>query len=52
MNNYEAAGQLVHHAHWHLIPRYKDDGLKLWPQHKYSDAQEMEQYAQKIKAKI
>ena len=52
MNNYEAAGQVVHHAHWHLIPRYKEDGLKLWAQHEYTDAQEMEQFAQKIKAKF
>ena len=31
-NNHEAAGQLVHHAHYHLIPRFEDDGLRLWPQ--------------------
>jgi len=40
-NNYEAAGQLVHHAHFHLIPRHSDDGLKLWPQSGYDNPDEM-----------
>ena len=26
-----AAGQVIFHMHWHIIPRFKDDGLKLWP---------------------
>lgn len=30
-NNNECAGQTVFHFHFHLIPRYKDDGQKiLW----------------------
>ena len=28
-NNKEAAGQLVKHVHFHIVPRFKDDGLKL-----------------------
>lgn len=28
MNNYESAGQIVHHAHIHIIPRKKGDGMK------------------------
>ena len=32
MNNYSAAGQVVPHAHLHVIPRYVDDGLHLFPQ--------------------
>ncbi len=28
-NNGAAAGQSVPHSHWHIIPRYKDDGLTL-----------------------
>jgi histidine triad (HIT) family protein len=28
-NNGETAGQTVFHFHMHLIPRYKDDGVKL-----------------------
>lgn len=32
MNNKRAAGQLVDHAHVHLVPRFLDDGLKGFPQ--------------------
>ena len=28
-NNFESAGQLVNHVHFHIIPRRKGDGLKL-----------------------
>jgi histidine triad (HIT) family protein len=35
MNNREHAGQVVDHAHVHLIPRFKGDGLKLWPHKEY-----------------
>lgn len=31
MNNGSAAGQLIFHAHLHVIPRFEDDGLKHWP---------------------
>jgi histidine triad (HIT) family protein len=27
-NNFEVAGQVVDHVHFHIIPRKKDDGLK------------------------
>ncbi|MDC0335782.1 HIT family protein [Pseudodesulfovibrio sp.] len=47
-NNYEAAGQLVHHAHFHLIPRHSDDGLKLWPQSGYENPDEMSSLAETI----
>jgi len=47
-NNYEAAGQLVHHVHFHLIPRYSDDGLRLWPQASYEKPEEMAGLAEKI----
>ena len=33
-NNFSAAGQVVPHAHWHLIPRRQGDGCALWPQGK------------------
>jgi histidine triad (HIT) family protein len=35
MNNFEAAGQVVFHAHLHVIPRYRTDGLQLFPQESY-----------------
>jgi histidine triad (HIT) family protein len=35
MNNFEAAGQVVFHAHIHVIPRYFTDGLHLFPQESY-----------------
>lgn len=47
-NNHEAAGQLVHHVHFHLIPRHADDGLKLWPQSGYDSPDEMSGLAQTI----
>ena len=30
MNNSPAAGQLVNHAHFHLIPRFDGDGFEHW----------------------
>lgn len=31
-NNYRAAGQLIDHAHFHVIPRFTNDGfLASWP---------------------
>jgi len=47
-NNFEAAGQLVHHAHFHLIPRFSDDGLTLWAQTAYDDQDEMNRLAAEI----
>jgi histidine triad (HIT) family protein len=31
MNNLPAAGQLVPHAHFHVVPRFPGDGLRHWP---------------------
>lgn len=47
MNNREHAGQIVEHPHMHLIPRFKGDGLKLWPHGAYKEG-EAESLAQKI----
>lgn len=30
INNGQAAGQVVEHVHWHIIPRYDGDGLEHW----------------------
>lgn len=48
MNNREHAGQTVHHAHVHLIPRFKGDGLGPWP-HDPLDMGEGPALAEKIR---
>lgn len=49
MNNGKEAGQLVNHAHIHLIPRFQKDRLRLkWSHLKYGE-NEMKEYAEKIK---
>ncbi len=52
MNINEAAGQLVFHAHFHLIPRFKDDSLKLWEQGEYESKTAMTKVAESIRTKI
>lgn len=52
MNNFRAAGQLVDHAHFHVIPRAADDGLHFWPQGSYSTTDEMLALAAKISAAL
>ncbi len=49
-NNKKAAGQLVAHVHFHVVPRFSDDGLKLvWPNKEYKE-KEIEEYMDKIKS--
>lgn len=52
MNNFAAAGQLVPHAHFHLIPRFSDDGLTLWPQTPYENDAAINRVADSIRNKI
>ncbi len=33
VNTKPAAGQVIFHLHFHIIPRYEHDGLHLFPQH-------------------
>jgi len=47
VNNQAVAGQLVFHSHFHIIPRYKRDGLKHWGR-KDIPGQEMESIHKKI----
>ena len=49
MNNGKEAGQVVNHAHLHIIPRFQKDRLRLkWSHMKYDD-NEIKEYADKIK---
>lgn len=51
-NNFHCAGQMVFHAHWHLIPRFDNDGLPDWPGGQYADNAAMQQLARSISAHI
>lgn len=51
MNNLKPAGQLVMHAHIHVIPRVKGDGLRHWPGTTYAEGEDKD-VAEKIKAKL
>ncbi|MFH1511303.1 MAG: HIT domain-containing protein, partial [Candidatus Woesearchaeota archaeon] len=46
-SNNKAAGQVVPHIHFHIIPRFVNDSLKQWPQGKYEDG-EMDNICKKI----
>ncbi|MFH1855250.1 MAG: HIT family protein [bacterium] len=51
LNNGKAAGQVVRHVHLHVMPRFSDDGLKLWPG-KETTEKERGETASKIKSKL
>jgi histidine triad (HIT) family protein len=42
MNNEPVAGQIVMHAHVHIIPRHKGDGYTHWPGGSYAEGEEKE----------
>jgi histidine triad (HIT) family protein len=48
MNNFEAAGQVVFHAHIHVVPRYYRDGLEFFPQGIYRKG-EMEETGRRLR---
>ena len=51
--NGAAAGQVVPHIHFHVIPRYTTDGHRWnWAAKKYDDPAEMQQLAAAIKAAL
>ncbi len=50
-NNGPEAGQVIHHLHFHLVPRFTDDGYHLWSGKSYQE-KEMEKVAEKIKSKL
>jgi histidine triad (HIT) family protein len=51
MNNEPAAGQLVFHAHIHMVPRFETDGFRHWKGKAYKKG-EMAEVARKIKAEL
>lgn len=51
-NNFGPAGQVVFHSHWHVIPRFTDDGLADWPGGAYKDTVEMQELARAVNALI
>ena len=51
MNNREHAGQVIDHPHVHIIPRHKNDGLKLMPHRSYAHG-EAESIAEKIRGAL
>ena len=49
-NNFRAAGQLVDHIHFHLIPRHSGDGfMTSWPAKSYPQGG-LEEMLEKVKA--
>jgi len=51
-NNGRAAGQLVEHVHFHIIPRNTGDGVfDRWPAYKYQEGK-IEQIAGKIRENL
>lgn len=51
-SNNKAAGQVVPHVHFHIIPRYKEDGVHFSWEHGKSEAEELKKYAAMVKNKI
>ena len=48
-NNGQSAGQVVPHIHFHVIPRFKDDGHHWnWDAKKYESSAEMQNFSAKI----
>ena len=51
-NNKRAAGQIIDHIHFHVIPRYLEDGLKHWPGKKYDSEDELKKTCEEIKKAV
>lgn len=51
-NNGSVAGQEIFHLHWHIIPRFENDGIRLWKQGAYDSQEEMNRFATSIKVQI
>ena len=51
-NNGEVAGQTVNHFHMHIIPRYKDDGVKLGWRQLETNPDEQSELAKAVKSRL
>ncbi len=51
VNTGSAAGQIIFHTHFHIIPRYSNDGLQDWP-HSDSEPKTRADIAAEIKKHI
>jgi histidine triad (HIT) family protein len=49
MNNGLTAGQLVHHAHVHIIPRFQGDGHVGWSNRKDVEQKDFEEMRERVK---
>lgn len=49
-NNFPPAGQVVGHVHWHVIPRFADDGRLAWNAGTYADQAHMNTLADRLRA--
>ena len=50
-NNGAVAGQIIFHLHFHIIPRFSDDGLRMWSHGNYAEG-EQEQVGEAIRTHI
>jgi histidine triad (HIT) family protein len=48
-NQFRVAGQVVPHLHIHIMPRHKDDGVRLWPTREYESEEVKKEVLEKIR---
>ncbi|MCR4368907.1 MAG: HIT family protein [archaeon] len=51
-NNREAAGQIINHLHFHIVPRTKGDSLKLSFGSSKAEEEELKEYEKKVKESL
>ena len=52
VNNGQVAGQVIFHTHIHLIPRFGNDGYRLWAGKEYKSDEEKKEVAEKIRKEL
>lgn len=51
-SNNEAAGQVIPHVHFHVIPRHKEDNINFAWEHGKAEMEELKRYAALVRQKI